>query len=66
MIGIKLTANMDCANICQRAQNIITRYIQENGASEDLMLVLQIQKVQEGKMDLTKKLNYIENPPSSP
>lgn len=57
---------MDCAIICQRAQNIITRYIQENGASEDLMLVLQIQKVQEGKMDLTKKLNYIENPPPSP
>ena len=57
---------MDCAIICQRAQNIITRYIQENGASEDLMLVLQIQKVQEGKMDLGKTLNYIENPPPSP
>lgn len=57
---------MDCATICQRAQNIINRYIQENGASEDLMLVLQIQKVQEGKMDLTKKLTFIENPPSSP
>lgn len=54
---------MDCANICRAAQSIINQYIKENGPGTDLMLVLQIQKIQDGTMDIRKKLTFIDNIP---
>jgi hypothetical protein len=58
MVGIKLEQNMDCTNICKIAQSIINTYMKEYGASDNLMLVLQIQRIQDGSLNLTQNLPF--------
>ena len=61
MIGIRLEQQMDCGKICKIAENTIKNYIQENGNSPDLMLVMQVKRVVDGHMDKFKKLTFTES-----
>lgn len=50
MIGIRLQQNMECEYICQQAQLLISRYIRDNGAKDNLMLVLDIKEIIDGNI----------------
>ena len=58
MVGIRLSANMDCNHICKLAQEVINNHIKQNGTNENLMLVLRIQQVTDDASVLPQNLPF--------
>lgn len=61
MVGIKISNNMDCNNICSQAENLIKKYIGQYGNNDDLILVMQVKRSVDGNMDIFKKLENSGN-----
>lgn len=61
MVGIKISNNMDCKDICSQAENLIKKYIGQYGNNDDLILVMQVKRSVDGNMDIFKKLENSGN-----
>ena len=59
MVGIKISNNMDCKDICSQAENLIKKYMSQHGNNSDLILIMQVKQPQDSIMD--NSIGKLEN-----